>query len=73
MAKKYFKDWSYECDPDKEEITVYVQDTRRGWITLAIVPNCPTFGMVWEEIDNEYNDTLTELIDNAGYEFAWRK
>ena len=68
MDRKLFKNWSYDYNEDKEEITILIQDLKDGWKTLSTVSECPRLGMSDEEFDEHYNDLLTEIIDESGYE-----
>lgn len=69
--KKLFKEWSYERNEEKEELTVLVNDVNGGWKSLATLSGCPTKDMTDEEIDDKYNDLMTEVIDQAGYVSIW--
>jgi hypothetical protein len=49
--KKYFKSWSYDANPEKEEIILHVQDVEKGWVSVATLSECPTKNMTDEEIE----------------------
>lgn len=70
MSKK-FKSWSWEYNEEREEITIFVQDCRKGWMSVATLSECPKGNMTDEEFDEKYNDLMTETIDNLGYESIW--
>ena len=68
---KLFKSWSYDYNEETEEVTIYIQDVDNGWMTLATLSDCPKGNMTDEEFDDEYNDLMTEVIDEAGYKSVW--
>ena len=68
---KFFKSWSYDYNEKDKSITIYIQDINEGWLTLATISNCPRGNMTDEEFDNEYNDLMTDVIDELGYESIW--
>ncbi len=68
---KLFKSWSYDYDAEKEEITILIQNYDGGWGSIATVSDCPKGDLTDEEFDEKYNDLLTEIIDEQGWESVW--
>lgn len=68
---KLFKSWAYEYDAEKEEITILIQDYDGDWGSIATVGDCPKGDLTDEEFDMKYNDLLTTVIDEQGWESVW--
>jgi hypothetical protein len=71
MSKKLFKSWSWEYDEEREEFTILIQDTEGDWYSIGTVSECPRNGMTDEELDEKYNDLMTEVIDELGWKSVW--
>lgn len=69
MAKK-FKSWAWEKNEAKGELTILVQDCKKGWVSVGTI-SADLEGKTDEEIDEEYNDLMTEVIDELGYTSIW--
>lgn len=71
MEKKLFKSWSWEYNEEKEEFTILIQDSEGDWYSIATIGECPRNGMTDEELDEKYNDLMTEVIDEQGWKSVW--
>ena len=68
---KLFKSWAYSYDEEKEEITILIQNYDGEWGSIATVGDCPKGDLTDKEFDEKYNDLLTEVIDEQGWESVW--
>lgn len=68
---KLFKSWSYDYNEEKEEFTILIQNYDGKWVSIATVGECPKGNLTDEEFDEKYNDLLTEVIDEQGWESIW--
>lgn len=68
---KLFKSWAYNYDEEKEEITILIQNYDGEWGSIATVGDCPKGDLTDQEFDEKYNNLLTEVIDEQGWESVW--
>ena len=63
---KTFKRWAWEKNEPKGELTILVEDTNLGWVSIATI-SAELEDKTDKEIDDEYSDLITEVIDELGY------
>ena len=68
MEKK-FKEWSYDYNAEKRELTILINDTELGWCSLATLSDIKPKRN--EDLGDTYNDLITEIIDESGYKSIW--
>lgn len=65
-CKESIKAWSIKSNPINEDITIYINKDNK-WEEFANIENCPTKGMLEEEIVREYSPIVKQLLKDNDY------
>lgn len=66
---KYFKEWAYDYNSQRQELTILINDCEYGWLSLATLSDIKPKRN--EDLGDTYNDLITEVIDESGYKSIW--